>query len=270
MSDLAHDILLLGGTTEASALARALAERGMKARFSYAGRVDTPRPQPLPTRVGGFGGAEGLARYLADEGITHLVDATHPFAARMSANAVAAARMAGIPLLALTRPPWSAEAGDRWQDAPDIAAAVAALAGPPRRVMLALGRMHLADFAAQPQHHYLLRLVDPPSAPVPLPDHHAVIDRGPFDVDGDTELLRRHRIDLVVCKNAGGEGARAKLVAARKLGLPVLMVQRPAQPARAEAHDVDAALGWLQRTAARCATAGGGAHAASPDTERGV
>lgn len=270
MSNLAHDILLLGGTTEASALARVLAERGFKARFSYAGRVDAPRPQPLPTRVGGFGGAEGLARYLVDEGITHLIDATHPFAARISANAVQAARMAGLPLLALTRPPWTAEAGDRWDSVADIAAAVAALAGPPRRVMLALGRMHLTDFAAQPQHHYLLRLVDPPSAPIPLPDHHAVIDRGPFGVDGDTELLRTHRIELVVCKNAGGEGARAKLVAARRLGLPVLMVQRPALPARAEAHDVAAALGWLERTAASRSAAGAATHAASPDTERGV
>lgn len=245
MSDPSHDILLLGGTTEASALARALAERSFKARFSYAGRVDSPKPQPLPTRIGGFGGAEGLARYLADEGITHLIDATHPFAARISANAVQAAQMAGIPLLALSRPPWTAEAGDRWDSVADIDTAVAALAGPPRRVMLALGRMHLADFAAQPQHHYLLRLVDPPSAPIPLPDHHAVIDRGPFHVDGDTALLRSHRVELVVCKNAGGEGARAKLLAARRLGLPVLMVQRPALPARSEVHDVDAVFDWL-------------------------
>lgn len=248
----------------------------MKARFSYAGRVDAPRAQPLPTRIGGFGGAEGLARYLADEGITHLIDATHPFAARISANAVAAARHVGIALLALTRPPWQAAAGDRWQGVADIDAAVAALAGPAQRVMLALGRMHLAAFAAQPQHHYLLRLVDPPATPIPLPDHHALIERGPFDVDGDLALLRRHRIDRVVCKNAGGEGARAKLLAARKLGVPVLMVQRPALPARTEVHDVDAALAWLERTTGNgdpgrgAANGKARAHAASPATERGV
>lgn len=257
MPDHAPRILLLGGTTEASALAQALAGRGLRATFSYAGRVTQPRVQPLPTRVGGFGGAEGLARYLAAEAITHLIDATHPFAARMSANAVAAAGIAGVPLLALTRPPWTPAAGDQWQQAADIAAAVAALAGPPQRILLALGRMHLAEFAAQPQHHYLLRLVDPPSAAIPLPDHHVRVDRGPFDVAGDRALLLRHRITRVVCKNAGGDGARAKLLAARQLGLPVLMVQRPAQPARAEVHDIAAVFVWLD-------------HAGSTNAERGV
>lgn len=196
-------------------------------------------------RTGGFGGAEGLARFLAAEGITHLVDATHPFAEQMSRNAITAARQTGTPLLALTRPPWQPQAGDRWQRVPDIPAAVAALDGPGERVMLAIGRMHLAAFSARPQHHYLLRLVDQPDAPSPLPHCTVTVDRGPFSVEGDLALLRRHRIDRVVSKNAGGEGAAAKLEAARQLGVPVLMIDRPALPARPEVHRVDEVLQWL-------------------------
>ncbi len=262
-------ILLLGGTTEASALAQALAGRGLAATFSYAGRVNNPRTQPLPTRVGGFGGVEGLVRHLRDAAITHLIDATHPFAARMSANAVAATRITGVPLLALTRPPWSPADGDQWQPVADIDAAVAALSGPPQRILLALGRMHLAAFAAQAQHHYVLRLVDPPAAPIPLPDHHVLVDRGPFNVAGDSALLRQHRITRVVCKNAGGEGARAKLLAARALGLPVLMVQRPALPARTEVHELAAVFDWLAHAAPSCTGASAGT-IASAGAERGV
>ncbi|MBB3232631.1 cobalt-precorrin-6A reductase [Halomonas stenophila] len=238
-------VLILGGTTEASALARTLAERGIPALFSYAGRVTTPKPQPLPTRVGGFGGVAGLAAFLTESRITHLVDATHPFAERMSSNAVAAAERCGVALLALTRPPWAPQAGDRWQRVAGIEAAVAALAGPPQRVLLAIGRMHLTDFAAQPQHHYVLRLVDRPDGPPPLPHHHVTVDRGPFTREGDLALLREHGIERLVCKNAGGTGAAAKLAAARELGLPVVMIDRPALPPRREAHTIDDVLDWL-------------------------
>lgn len=244
------NVLLLGGTTEASALARLLAEAGIAATLSYAGRTETPKPQPIPVRVGGFGGAEGLAAFLRAQHVTHLVDATHPFAATMSANAVAAAKAAGVPLLALTRPAWEAAAGDRWTRVPDIAAAVAALDGPARRILLALGRMHVADFAARPQHHYVLRFVDAPAVPPALPDHHLVIDRGPFTADGDRALLEAHRIDLVVCKNAGGRGAEAKLLAARALGVPVLMIDRPVLLQRTEVTDPHAVLDWLAHTKA--------------------
>ena len=248
---------MLGGTTEASALARALAERGLRATLSYAGRVERPKPQPLPVRVGGFGGVAGLAAYLAREGVTHLIDATHPFAAAMSRNACAASEAARVPLIALSRPPWQPGPGDNWRRVPDIAAAVATLDGPPRRIMLALGRMHLAEFAAQPQHHYLLRLVDAPASPPPLPHHTVVVDRGPFEAASDTALLRAHRIELILCKNAGGSGAEAKLIAARALGLPVLMIDRPALPPRLEVHSVTEVLDWLD-------------HGATSGVDRGV
>ncbi|QTF91567.1 cobalt-precorrin-6A reductase [Halomonas sp. BM-2019] len=241
-------VLILGGTSEASALASALAEGGVPALFSYAGRVKAPRPQPLPTRIGGFGGVAGLGDFLAEQGITHLVDATHPFAERMSRNAVAAAHRSGIPLIALTRSPWVAQAGDRWEKVVGIEAAVKALAGPPQRILLAIGRQQLAAFAAQPRHHYLLRLVDAPEAPPPLPHHRVILDRGPFTLAGDRALLRAHGIQRIVCKNAGGEGAVAKLTAARELGLPVVMIERPAPPARREVHSVEAVLSWLHQS----------------------
>ncbi|EPR17986.1 cobalt-precorrin-6x reductase [Sphingobium indicum IP26] len=245
------NILILGGTTEASALAAALAERGMHAVLSYAGRTDKPRAQPVPVRVGGFGGMAGLARHLREEGVTHLVDATHPFAATMSEHAVAAAREAGVKHIMLTRPPWIAAEGDRWTHVPDLAGAVATLAGARRNVMLALGRMHVDAFAAQPQHHYLLRFVDMPAAAPGLPDHALVIDRGPFTVEGDMQLMRAHGIDCVVSKNAGGSGAQAKLVAARTLGLPVVMIGRPACPAALVTHEVAGVLQWLGHAAER-------------------
>ncbi|HKY81293.1 MAG TPA: precorrin-6A/cobalt-precorrin-6A reductase, partial [Sphingobium sp.] len=159
------NILILGGTMEASALAAALAERGDRAVLSYAGRTERPRAQPVAVRVGGFGGVAGLVDYLREEKITHLVDATHPFAARMSGHAIEAARVAGVAHAMLTRAAWKAGEGDRWTHVADIGGAVAALAGPPLRVMLALGRMHVDAFAAQPQHHYALRFVDRPDKP---------------------------------------------------------------------------------------------------------
>lgn len=237
--------LILAGTLEATALARALAERGIAGTVSYAGRVARPLRQPLPQRIGGFGGAAGLAAYLRAEGITHVIDATHPFAAQMSANAVAACADTGTPLIALTRPPWTPVPEDRWQRVADIAGAVAALDRPAARVMLAIGRQNLPAFAARPQHRYLLRLVDPPDGPLPLPDAQVILDRGPFDAAADRALMERHGIELVVSKNAGGTGAYAKIAAARALGLPVVMIDRPALPERAELHDVSAVLDWL-------------------------
>lgn len=245
VSAMGAHLLILGGSTEATALCRELAARGIAGTVSFAGRVARPVRQPLPQRVGGFGGVDGLAAYLRAHAITHLVDATHPFAAQMSSNAVAACAQTGTPLIALTRAPWQAQAGDNWIRVGDMAGAVAALDGPARRVMLAIGRMHLAEFAPQPQHHYLLRLVDPPQTPPPFPDHHVIIDRGPFSTEADLKLLQDHRIDLIVSKNAGGTGAVGKITAARQLGLPVIMIDRPNIPPRPEAQSVAEVLDWL-------------------------
>ena len=196
-------------------------------------------------RVGGFGGVCGLQAYLRDNGITHVVDATHPFASQMSHNATAACRKLGIPHIGLVRPAWAPEPGDRWQTVRDIAEAVAALDRPASRVLLAVGRMHLLAFAPNPQHHYLLRLVDPPKDALPFPKAQVLVDRGPFRVDSDLALMRDHGIDLVVSKNSGGSGAKAKIIAARQLGLPVIMIERPPMPEREEASSVEAVLSWL-------------------------
>ncbi|MFQ6774865.1 cobalt-precorrin-6A reductase [Cereibacter sphaeroides] len=241
-------ILLLGGTTEASRMARALAEAGLPAVFSYAGRTAAPVAQPLPLRVGGFGGTEGLAAYIQDQRITHVIDATHPFAAQMSRNAVEACAATGTALVALERAPWAAGPGDRWIRVPSIEAAAEALPEAPARVFLAIGRQHLAAFAGRPQHHYLLRLVDPPDA-LPLPRAEAIVARGPFTLAEDLDLLRRHGIQWIVAKNAGGEGARAKLDAARELGLPVVLIDRPAIPPRPRVETLEAVLGWLAHPA---------------------
>lgn len=250
-------VLLLGGTTEAAEAARALAAAGVDAVYSYAGRTAAPVAQPLPQRVGGFGGPEGLADYLRDQRITHVIDATHPFAARMSAHAVAACTATGTRLMAFERPAWAPGPGDRWTHVTDIEAAAAALPQAPARVFLAIGRQRLDAFAGQPQHHYLLRLVDPPEAPLPLPQAQVVLARGPFDLAGDMALMRDHGTQVVVAKNAGGSGARAKLDAARALGLPVVMIDRPPVPPRAVAGSVAQVMAWL-------------GHAAPPGADRGV
>lgn len=222
-----------------------MAAAGLRATISLAGRVRAPAAQALPSRVGGFGGVAGLVAYLRDNAITHVVDATHPFADVISRNAIAACAQTGLPLMALTRAPWRPQPGDRWTHVPDLAGAVAALSGPARRVMLAVGRQPLPAFAAQPQHFYLLRLVDPPDQPPPLPNHHIIIARGPFEAASDAALLREHRIEVIVAKNAGGSGASAKLTAARQLGLPVIMIDRPAIPPRAETERIEDVLRWL-------------------------
>lgn len=228
-------------------MARRLAEAGVDAVYSYAGRTESPVAQPLPVRVGGFGGVQGLAAFLRAERITHVIDATHPFAAQMSRNAVEACAGPQLPLIALEREPWQATEGDRWTHVPDLAGAVAALGPAPRRVFLAIGRQTLDAFAAAPQHHYLLRLVDQPTEPFPLPLAEAVIARGPFTVEGDRALLTEHHIDVVVSKNAGGLGAEAKLAAARELGVPVILIDRPPVPDRQVARSVDAVMAWLNR-----------------------
>ena len=244
-------ILLLGGTSEASQMARALAEAGLRAIFSYAGRTEAPRPQPIPTRIGGFGGVAGLADYLRAQGITHLIDATHPFAAQMSRNAIEACAATGVKLIALERPAWQAAPGEAWQRFATLEDAAAALPISPARVFLAIGKQNLDLFAARQAHFYLLRLVDAPIAPPPFADCACVIDRGPFSLANDLALLRAHRITHLVAKNAGGAGASAKLEAARALGIKILMVERPALPARLTVQSPEEVLAWLAHGAAR-------------------
>ena len=229
---------MLGGTTEASRLAQALAQAGVDGLFSYAGRTSAPIAQPLPTRVGGFGGVAGLLAFLQAERITQVVDATHPFAAQMSSNAVLACASAGVPLLALERPAWQAQSGDVWQHVPDMAAAVQALPAEPARVFLAIGRQHIQPFMACTQHWYLLRLVDP-VLDLPTQRGQVVLSRGPFTLEGDRALLQAHGITHVVSKNSGGAGAQAKLTVARERGLPVILIDRPFIPARTVVYSVN-------------------------------
>jgi precorrin-6A/cobalt-precorrin-6A reductase len=241
-------VLILGGTTEASAIALALAgDRRFAPVLSLAGRTLTPAKPPIPWRVGGFGGVEGLAAHLHREKIAALIDATHPFAARMKANAARAAALAGIPRVAVLRPAWQALPGDRWTEVADMADAFAALGPTRRRVFLSIGRQELAAFG--PPHAYLVRSVDPPDPAVLLPDATSIVARGPFTEAAERALLLAHRIEVLVTKNAGGDATAAKLAAARRLGLPVVMVARPAPPDPPVVADAAGALAWLAHQA---------------------
>jgi precorrin-6A/cobalt-precorrin-6A reductase len=244
-------ILILGGTTEARQLAERLAGRmDFAVTLSLAGRTAAPARQAVPVRIGGFGGAEGLADYLAGERIEALIDATHPYAAVISANAAEAARQTGMPLLALRRSGWVPVAGDRWSEVADVVGAVSALGEASRRVFLALGRKEIAPFAAAPQHHYLVRSVDPVVPPLAVPHAAYITGRGPFDETHERMLLAQHRIDVIVAKNSGGAATYGKIVAARVLGLPVIMLRRPALPEVETAETVEAALAWLDHALA--------------------
>lgn len=241
--------LILGGTGDANQLADAFVREGIDAIYSYAGRTQIPLPHSLPTRIGGFGGAAGLADFILEERITHVIDATHPFAAEMSRHAVEACAATSIPLIALERAPWVRASGDRWIEVADINAAVAALPEPRARVFLAIGRQHIAPFAAKPQHAYTLRFIDAPDGELPLPDAEAIISRGPFTRAGDRELMRTRGIEWLVARNSGGGGARAKIDAARELGLPVIMIARPALPERKRVESTEEVLVWLDHDA---------------------
>jgi precorrin-6A/cobalt-precorrin-6A reductase len=242
-------VLILGGTGDANQLADRFVREKIDAIYSYAGRTQIPLGHSLPTRIGGFGGVEGLADFVRNERITHVIDVTHPFAAEMSRHAVEACAQASVPLMALERAPWTRSTGDNWIEVGDIAAAVAALPEQRSRIFLAIGRQHLSPFAAKPQHAYTLRLVDAPERPLVLPNAEVIVSRGPFTLEGDRELMRVRGIELLVARNSGGSGARAKIDAARELGLPVIMIARPALPERPRAESVDEVLAWLRHDA---------------------
>jgi precorrin-6A/cobalt-precorrin-6A reductase len=255
---MTHRILILGGTTEARQLAGKLAAHtDVSLTLSLAGRTENPVAQDVPTRTGGFGGADGLAAYLHQNQFDLLIDATHPYAAQISANAAEAAHKTGVPIVALRRPGWEPAERDRWTLVDTVAGAVQALGTAPRRVFLALGRQEVAAFEAAPQHHYLIRSVDPVEPRLAVPDATYLLARGPFQEAGERALLQEHRIDIVVSKNSGGEATYGKIAAARALGIEVVMIRRPALPDVTSAETVEALAAMVS-------------HFLGPAAERGV
>jgi precorrin-6A/cobalt-precorrin-6A reductase len=251
-------ILVLGGTTEARILGERLAKRsGLDVTLSLAGRTALPVPHAVPVRVGGFGGAAGLADYLVANRIDALIDATHPYASIISANAAEAARKTAVAFITLRRPQWTKVAGDRWIEVENTASAVGAIGAKPRHVFVTLGRSDLAPFAVAPQHIYLFRSVDPVDPPLPLPHATYVTARGPFSEADDRALMKAHAIDVVIAKNSGGNAAHGKIAAARSLGVEVILVKRPPASAEPAVEAIDAAMEWLD-------------HALTSTTARGV
>ncbi|MDH6212804.1 cobalt-precorrin-6A reductase [Streptomyces pseudovenezuelae] len=223
-------VLILGGTTEARELAAALAARpGVRVTTSLAGRVARPGVLDGEVRIGGFGGAAGLADWLREQHVDAVVDATHPFAAAITENAARAAAVTGMPAVVLRRPGWRAGPADRWHMVASLPDAADVLSGYGRRVFLTTGRLGLAAFAGLTDRHFLVRSVEPPEPPMP-PATQVLLARGPFTVADESALLREHRIDVLVTKDSGGEATAAKLTAARELGLPVVVVRRPPLP----------------------------------------
>ncbi|MER7691464.1 cobalt-precorrin-6A reductase [Streptomyces sp. NPDC097610] len=239
-------VLVLGGTTEARRLAAELAARpGVRVTTSLAGRVSRPGALDGDVRVGGFGGADGLARWLREHRADAVVDATHPFAAAITANAARAAAATGIPAVVLRRPGWTPGPDDRWHWVGSLPEAAALLPSLGRRVFLTTGRLGLAAFAHLSALHFLVRTVEPPEPPMPQ-DMEVLLTRGPFTPDDELALLRAHRVDVLVTKDSGGEATAAKLTAARDLALPVVVVRRPPLPADVTtAPDVPSALALL-------------------------
>lgn len=237
------NLLLLGGTREARLLAERLAARaGLHATLSLAGATRRPMAAPLATRVGGFGGVDGLAAYLEHHAIDRVIDATHPFAATMSDHAAAACRRCGIALWRLERPPWRPGAQDDWIHVPDLAAAASCLDGLGSRVFLTVGARSLGPFADAPGRFWLVRSIDRPEPPPAFESWRLITARGPFTVADETELLALHAIDVLVTKNSGAPAMRAKLEAAQERGVRVVMVDRPALPAADAVFDSTEAL----------------------------
>jgi len=241
-------LLILGGSGEAADIARALdGDARYDVTLSLAGRTAEPAQLPGRLLTGGFGGAEGLARVLGEERFDLVIDATHPFAVQMKANAIKAARAAGVPLLAIRRPAWVPRDGDRWIMVENLEAAADAIGERPRRVFLTTGRMELAPFRSAPQHFYIVRSVEAPSPRELPPRVELIAARGPFRLEDEKALLAERKIEVIVTKNSGGAGAEAKLEAARSLSLPVIMVTRPDLPEAPSVETVADALAWLER-----------------------
>ena len=240
-------LLLLGGTREAVELARALDRHpGIEVTYSLAGRTRRPVPVPGAVRTGGFGGPGGLERHLREAGIGLVVDATHPYAVAISAHAADACERASVPRLVLHRPPWERSPGDRWIEVADSASAARALPAPGRRVLLTVGSGGLEPFLRVPGVRFIVRAIEPPAIPLDAERFEIVLARGPFDFESERRLLAARAIDVVVSKNSGGCASRAKLEAARALGLPVVMIARPPPPPGERVESVAEARAWIE------------------------
>ena len=254
MTSRKPSLLILGGTGEALLLARAaVAELGDQLRVisSLAGRTRSPAIVSGEVRIGGFGGVEGLAGYLRDIGIEFLIDASHPFSAQISQHACLAAAATATPRCVLARAAWRMQAGDRWYEAADMAAAAALVPGLGRRVFLSVGARSLEYFSGLSNRWFLVRLIDALDDPLPLPQARLITGRGPFDAASEHRLFEQHRIDLLVTRASGGAATEGKIDAARDLGLPVIMVRRPAPPPGETVETIAAALDWLARGLSR-------------------
>ena len=250
-------VLILGGTTEARELGARLAARGgLDVTLSLAGRTAQPVPHAVPVRTGGFGGAAGLTDYLVANRIDALIDATHPYATAISANAAEAAHQTGVAFMALRRAPWVKVAGDRWAEVENTTAAVDAIGTGARNVFVALGRNDLAPFAAAPQHVYLFRSVDPIDPPLPLPHASYITARGPFSEAADRALMQATGIEVLIAKNSGGDASYGKIAAARDLGIKVILVRRPAASTAHAVDTIDAVMKWLDHALTSAAARG--------------
>jgi precorrin-6A/cobalt-precorrin-6A reductase len=255
-------VLILGGTTEASELARRLAnDNRFETTLSLAGRTSHPKVQPVPTRKGGFGGIDGLVAWLEREAVEAAIDATHPYADQISAHAVAACGQLGIPLATILRPAWQPQPDDRWFGVASAEAAADALGPTPQNVFLSIGRLELGAFASNPHHHYIARTIEPPDD-IALPlDLRLIFERGPFDRQAEAALLTQEKIDIIVSKNSGGAATYTKIEAARGLGIPVVMISRPHKLHGYAVEDAEGAARWLEQELA---------HRTTPCSARGV
>lgn len=236
-------ILILGGTAEASKLASKLVGKGHRVISSLAGRTSTPAKIEGEVRIGGFGGAQGLADYITRENVSLLIDATHPFATQISDNALVAATSTGIPFVRLERPAWVAKPGDKWKIVATLELAVAAIPSK-ARVLLALGRQHIGPFSRRGDVHFVVRMIDPPETPLGLIDFELELSK-PGKVDEETAFLIRKRLTHIVCRNSGGTSSYAKIKAARDLDLPVIMIERPYRTGTRTLPDVESVIGFV-------------------------
>ncbi len=237
-------VLLLGGTSEGFELAARLSERhDLTVISSLAGRVIEPKLPPGLIRVGGFGGIDAMTSYLVSEGIRVVIDATHPYAAKISQNAEAACSRAGLPLVALVRPPWEQVDGDCWHGVSDFQSAADFVNTKASRVFLSIGRQELRTFSLCSDAWFLIRAIETPDC---LPPHHTLIlRRGPFEIEDELQLLRVHSIDSIVSKNSGGSATYTKIEAARALHIPVVMVERPFKHTIEAVHTIEDVIAKL-------------------------